>query len=60
VYPDIAKSTLAGGAATGAAALAFTGLDIGWFVAVGLVLVVTGALLWRGRRLRRVESDIDS
>ncbi|KJE76297.1 hypothetical protein FEAC_19070 [Ferrimicrobium acidiphilum DSM 19497] len=60
MYPDIAKSTLAGGVATGAAALAFTGLDIGWFVAVGLILVLTGALLWRGRRLHRVESDVHS
>jgi hypothetical protein len=52
VYPDIAKTTLAGGAATGAAALAFTGLDVGWFVAVGLLLVIGGLLLLRGSRRR--------
>ncbi len=57
MYPDVAKTTLAGGAATGAAALAFTGLDIGWFVAVGVLMVASGLLLWRGSRLRRTKVD---
>jgi hypothetical protein len=57
MYPDVTKTTLAGGAATGAAALAFTGLDVGWFIAVGLLLVVGGLFLLRGFRIRQTKID---
>jgi len=52
--------TLGGGPTTGVVAgagaaagtLAFTGAPIGWFIAVGLVLVVSGLFLIRMSRMR--------
>ncbi|RLK54060.1 LPXTG cell wall anchor domain-containing protein [Actinokineospora cianjurensis] len=45
-----------GGAIGGSAGLAMTGADVGWWIALGLALLVTGFLLLHAnrRRARRV------
>lgn len=46
-----------GGAIGGAGGLAMTGSDVGWWIALGIVLVVSGLLLTHSaRRKRRVEA----
>ncbi|MDQ3404226.1 MAG: peptidase [Actinomycetota bacterium] len=46
--------TPSGGAAGGAGGLAVTGADVGWWIALGIALLITGVLLLRaGRRRRR-------
>ena len=47
-----------GGAIGGAGGLAFTGSDVGWWIALGIVLLVSGLLLTHSaRRKRRVTAD---
>lgn len=54
MYEGAGKLGMGAGAAGGAGVLAFTGASWGWFIAVGLMLVVTGLLLVRMTRMRRV------
>lgn len=44
-----------GGAIGGAGGLAVTGSDIGWWIALGLVLLISGLLLARSARRRPAE-----
>ncbi len=47
-----------GGAIGGAGGLAVTGSDIGWWIALGIVLLVSGLLLTHSaRRRRRAAAD---
>ncbi|GGS43365.1 MULTISPECIES: LPXTG cell wall anchor domain-containing protein [Actinokineospora] len=41
-----------GGAVGGGAGLALTGADIGWWIALGIALLITGILLLHARRRR--------
>ena len=42
-----------GGAIGGAGGLAMTGSDVGWWIALGLVLVISGLLAMHSARRRR-------
>jgi LPXTG-motif cell wall-anchored protein len=49
-----------GGAIGGAGGLAMTGSEIGWWIALGVVLVISGLLLTHSaRRRRHVSADAD-
>lgn len=45
-----------GGVVGTAGGLAWTGSDVGWWLALGLVLVISGLLLMHSTRRRRRES----
>lgn len=42
-----------GGAIGGAGGLAMTGSDVSWWIALGIVLVITGVLLLHSARRRK-------
>ena len=42
-----------GGAVGGGTALAVTGADIGWWIALGIALLITGVFLLRAARRRQ-------
>ena len=45
-----------GGAVGGGAGLAVTGADVGWWIALGIALLIAGALLLHANRRRRDSS----
>lgn len=45
-----------GGVIGGGTGLAVTGADVGWWIALGIALLITGALLLHANRRRRENS----